>query len=243
MKKLVNSVIVILCTLLLWQLLYWLIASPIVPSPWAVIANFFSSLFGKLPQHIGMSALRVTVSSFFALLIGIPLGIAIGYKASWDKTLSPFIYLSYPIPKLALLPIIMLLFGLGEISKTIMIFLIIFFPIVVDCAGAVKAMDKEIFMVLRAFGAGGKYICAKIIAPGIIPNILVSLKITTGIALSILFFAENFGTQTGLGYLIMTSWQKLDYVNLYTGILTLSLLGFAIFLALDILEKRFTAWK
>jgi NitT/TauT family transport system permease protein len=190
-----------------------------------------------------MSALRVTASSFFALLIGVPLGIAIGYKASWDRVLSPFIYLSYPIPKLALLPIIMLLFGLGEISKTLMIFLIIFFPIVVDCAGAVKAMDKEVFMVLRAFGAGGKYICAKIVAPGIIPDILVSLKITTGIALSILFFAENFGTQTGLGYLIMTSWQKLDYVNLYTGILTLSLLGLAIFLILDILEKKLTAWK
>lgn len=243
MKKLGQGLLILLFTLFVWQMLSLLLASPVLPKPGQILQNFAHTIGGRLPIHIVASFLRVACSMLAALAFGIPLGVAMGYSPRLNRLFSPLLYLSYPIPKLALLPVMMLLFGLGEISKIIMIFLILFFPVTVDIAGSVRAMDKEIFQTMRAFGAKDADIVRRIVLPGIMPAILVSLKVSVGIALSILFFAENYGTQHGLGYLIMTSWQKMDYVNLYTGIFTLSLLGFFIFLFLDWLEDRATVWK
>ncbi len=247
MKKLfddfIKGAMVFVGITVLWFLLYWLVDSVVVPQPLAVVKNFFRGLGTNLPPHIIASFLRVFFSSLLALAIGLPLGILMGYKEKVHAVAAPFLYFSYPIPKLALLPIVMLLFGLGEASKLLMIFLIIFFPIVMDISAGVRNMDQEVFNALRAFGIRNRDIRRRVVLPGLWATILHSLKISTGIALSILFFAENFGTQKGLGYFIMNSWQKLDYLNLYTGIFTLAIMGFLLFFALDLAEKQCTKWK
>ena len=247
MKKLfddfIKGAMVFFVIIVLWFLLYWLADSAVVPQPLAVVKNFFRGLGKNLPPHIFASFLRVFFSSLLALAIGLPLGILMGYKEKVHAVAAPFLYFSYPIPKLALLPIVMLLFGLGEASKLLMIFLIIFFPIVMDISAGVRNMDQEVFNALRAFGIRNRDIRRRVVLPGLWATILNSLKISTGIALSILFFAENFGTQKGLGYFIMNSWQKLDYLNLYTGIFTLAIMGFLLFFALDLAEKQCTKWK
>ena len=243
MKKIGQGLGILLFTLVAWQIVAMILAAPILPYPILVIRRLFSELAGALPLHIAYSLMRIALSVLAALIVGLPLGIAIGYSRALSRWLSPFLYLSYPIPKLALMPIIMLLFGLGETSKTIMIFLILFFPITVDIAGSVRAMNKEVFQTMKAFGAGDMAIARHIILPGVVPAILDSLKVSLGIALSILFFAENYGTRHGLGYYIMNSWQKLDYINLYTGILTLALLGFVLFLILDFIDDKVSAWR
>lgn len=243
MKKLFRGLTILLFTLLLWQIMASIMHSPVLPYPLQVLQNVILTIGQKLPIHTFYSFMRVAISMLAALLVGIPLGIAIGYNNKCHKVLSPFLYLSYPVPKLALLPIIMLLFGLGETSKIIMIFLILFFPVTMDIAANVHQMNKEIFQTMHAFGAKDSAIAKKIILPGVLPAILTSLKVSVGIALSILFFAENYGTKFGLGYLIMTSWQKMDYINLYTGIFTLAILGFCLFLLLDWLEDKVTRWR
>ena len=243
MKKIGKGSCILLFTLLLWQIVAVILASPILPYPVHIIRHFFGALSGSLPVHIAYSLMRIALSVIFSLIVGVPLGIIIGYSHTLSRWLSPFLFLSYPIPKLALLPIIMLLFGLGEMSKTIMIFLILFFPITIEIAGSVRAMDKEIFQTMKAFGVNDTAIARRIILPGVIPAVLDSLKVSLGIALSILFFAENYGTQHGLGYYIMNSWQKMDYTNLYTGIFTLALLGFILFLILDLIDDRVSAWR
>ena len=230
-------------TLGLWAGLALLYQHPTLPPPWTVLANIISDSGAALGLNILASTGRVLCATALALIFGVPCGILIGYSAKWDKYLSPFIYFSYPVPKLALLPILMLLFGLGEISKGLMIFLIIFFPVVMDVTAGVKAMDRNIFEVLRSYGVGGREICIQVIFPGVLPTILNSLKITTGIALSVLFFAENYGTTAGLGYYIMNSWQKMDYVDLYSGVLILAILGFGFFCLIDYVERRVTQWK
>jgi NitT/TauT family transport system permease protein len=243
MKKVLHGLGVLLIALLLWQILAMIVAAPMLPYPIQVLRNLAGAISGSLPLHIAYSLARICISVVISIIVGIPLGIAIGYSPLLNRLLSPFLYLSYPIPKLALLPIIMLLFGLGESSKVIMIFLILFFPITVDIAGSVRAMDKEIFQTMKAFGVGGPAIARKIILPGILPAILDSLKVSIGIALSILFFAENYGTRYGLGYHTMNSWQKMDYLDLYSGIFALSILGFILFLLLDFIYDRVTAWR
>jgi len=244
MKKRLGQILMVLSvSYALWGLLSLLWQTPVLPGPIAVTENLLRSLGQDLPWHIAYSLLRVGAATLLALSVAVPLGILLGYHESWHKILSPFIYFSYPIPKLALLPIIMLLCGLGEASKLLIVFLVIVFPILVDVYGGVAAMDKEMFQVMRSFGLSGRQICLRIILPGTVPAILTSLRVSIGIALSILFFAENYGTRHGLGYYIINSWQKMEYVNIYTGILTLSLLGLIIFLLLDTAESRLTRWR
>ncbi len=242
-EQLVKGLMVFGTILACWFLLYWIVDGPIVPHPFLVAKNFFKGLGTFLPPHILASFLRVFISSILALGLGLPLGTLMGYKQKVHDIAAPFLYFAYPIPKLALLPIVMLLFGLGEVSKLLMIFIIIFFPFVMDISAGVRNMDQEVFNALRAFGIRNRDIRRRVVLSGLWPTILNSLKISTGIALSILFFAENFGTQEGLGYFVMNSWQKLDYINLYTGIVTLAVIGFLIFFLLDLAEKRCTKWK
>lgn len=243
MKNIGKIGLVFGATLILWALLSLLYQHPTLPPPWEVIANIFKEAQGDLWLNIAASALRVILATACGLILGVPLGVIIGYSSLGHKILSPFIYFSYPVPKLALLPILMLLFGLGEISKILMIFLIIFFPIVMDAAAGVKSIDRSIFDMLRSYGIKDKDICLRVVLPGILPAILNSLKVTTGISLSVLFFAENYGTTAGMGYYIMNSWQKMDYVDLYSGVLVLAILGFIIFCLIDAGERRVTKWK
>lgn len=243
MKLLRQTALVIVTSLILWYLLALVLATPALPPPLPVIVNLGHELLHGLCRDVAYSMTRVLASTAAALLLGVPLGILIGYGQRWDRLLSPFLYLSYPVPKLALLPVIMLLLGLGEASKMLMIFLIIFFPVTIDVIAAVKSMDRELLDVLRIFGIRGKTLCLRVILPGLAAPILNSVKITTGIALSVLFFAENYGTRYGLGYYIINSWQKMAYIDMYTGILALALLGFLLFMALDLAEKQVTKWK
>ena len=243
MKKVLRGFGILLFVLLLWQIAAMIADAPILPHPIRVIQHLSVTFFGSMSAHIAFSLMRIGLSVLCAVVIGLPLGIAIGYSHTLSRWLSPFLYLSYPVPKLALLPVIMLFFGLGETSKVIVILLILFFPMTMDIAGSVRAMNKEIFQTMRAFGISGLAIARKVILPGILPAVLDSLKISLGIALSILFFAENYGTRYGLGYHIMNSWQKMDYIDLYTGILALSLLGFVLFLILDLIQDKVSAWR
>ncbi|MDO4542287.1 MAG: ABC transporter permease [Bacillota bacterium] len=243
MKNIAKAVLVFFVTLGLWAFLAILYQHPTLPAPWTVIANIAAVDSQKLWLNIAASAVRVGSASLLALALGVPIGILTGYSRRWSKLLSPLIYFSYPVPKLALLPVLMLLFGLGEISKVLMIFLIIFFPIVMDITAAVRSMDRSIFETLGSYGLGSGAICLRVVLPGIVPATLNSLKVTTGIALSVLFFAENYGTTAGMGYYIMNSWQKMDYVDLYSGIFILSILGFLVFCLIDLAERRLTKWK
>ena len=243
MKQLFKALGVLVFTLLVWAVFALVWGAPTVPAPWNVIVNLADVFRHGMLGNIVASGWRILISSLLALILGVPLGIAVGYKQSVSQILSPFIYFSYPVPKLALLPVLMLLFGLGETSKVLMIFMIIFFPVVMDVTAAVRGMDREIFDVMRSFGLSGGAICRRVILPGLWPTILNSLKVTTGIALSGLFFAENYGTTQGMGYFIMNSWQKMDYLDLYTGVLILALLGFALFCIFDAIERKITSWK
>lgn len=243
MKQIIRILGVFAFTFILWGVFAVIWNHPTVPSPWQVLGNFPAVIKHHMLANIAASFLRILWATLLALALGLPLGLIMGCHKGISQLMSPLIYFSYPVPKLALLPILMLILGLGEISKILMIFLIIFFPIVMDVNATIRAMDEDIFHVMRSFGLSGPSICFRVILPGLTPAIFNSLKVTTGIALSVLFFAENYGTTEGMGYFIMNSWQKMDYVDLYTGVLILAILGFVLFYIFDFLERKVAPWK
>lgn len=228
--------------IIFWYITAFFVNKPIIPYPHNVIKAIFSS-GNNLYIHLFYSIKRMLSGIIISSVIGIPLGIFTGYSRKADEIFSPVVYLTYPLPKIAFLPVIMLFFGLGDFSKVFMIVLIIIFQLIVSVRDSVKNIDSGDYDVLRSLGGNKKDEIFHIIIPAIIPNILTSLRIASGTALSALFFTETFGTVYGIGYYVMDAWTRYNYTEMYAGIFVLSLLGLFIFFMFDISEKILIKWK
>jgi NitT/TauT family transport system permease protein len=230
----------ILTILLLWWIGASFYSSPALPSPLIVVLSFISDLPILVP-HILVSGYRVTYSILLALSLAVPIGL-ISYKERIDSLVSPFIYLLYPIPHIVLLPIIILLFGIGDASKIFLISMIVFFQILVTTRDAARNVSDYYILSLRSLGANELDVFRHVIFPATLPKILTAMRISIGTAIAVLFFAESFATSNGLGYFILDSWSRADYKSLYAGIISMALLGFSLYLLIEYLEKRFCRW-
>jgi len=229
--------------IILWYTVSLILKLSIIPSPFAVFINIVQIFKAKIEIHVLYSLRRILEGIAISILIGVPLGFIMGYFEKVDKVLSPLMYFAYPIPKIALLPIIMVLFGLGEASKLIMIVLIIIFQIIITSRDAVKDIPQETFRSLQSLGASKLQIFTEIVAPASLPEVLTATRLALGTAISILFFTETFGTKYGMGYFIMDSWMRVNYLDMYSGIIVLSFIGFCLFISIDIAEKRICSWR
>jgi len=229
--------------IIVWQAVAMLLKIPIIPTPTAVFTDILQIFQSRMEIHLLYSLGRIIAGIAISILLGVSLGLLMGYFAKADKILSPLIYFTYPVPKIALLPIVMLLFGLGEASKLIMIVLIIVFQIIITARDAVKNIPQEIFRSLQSLGAGRRQIFSEIIIPASLPEVITATRLALGTAVSILFFTETFGTEYGMGYFIMDAWMRVNYLDMYAGIVMLSILGFCLFSALDVAEKYLCSWR
>ncbi len=224
--------------LALWQVLGMLWPVAFVPTPITIAANIGEKFFSKIALHLAFSLWRIAAGLAISVIIGVPLGLCMGYFPAWNKRLSPLVYFTYPIPKIALLPLIMLLFGLGELSKILMIVLIVLFQIIVSTRDAVSGIPKEIFYGMTSLGAGRGDVIKRVVLPASLPALLTSIRVSLGTALSVLFFTETFGTQYGLGYFIMDAWMRVNYADMFSGIVILGAVGLLLFGLVDGLERR-----
>lgn len=229
--------------LAVWYMLSKLLKIPIIPSPIDVFVCLSQIFFTKMVVHVVFSTWRIVAGVLSALILGVPIGLCMGYFQRWDKLLSPLVYFQYPIPKIALLPIVMLIFGLGEFPKIIMIVLIVIFQIVVAVRDTVKNIPEETYYPLYSIGGTHLDIFKEIVIPASLPKLLTSLRIAMGTAISVLFFTETFGTEQGMGYFIMDAWMRVNYLEMYAGIVVLSMMGFLLFVTIDYLERRLCPWK
>ena len=196
----------------------------------------------NLGIHAIASACRILEGLFIALLIAVPTGLLLANYPKLNKICSPLLYFTYPVPKLALLPVVMLLLGIGEAAKIAMIVMILVFQLIVSIRDAALHIPREDFHVLISLGANKRQILRWITLPAILPETLTAIRVAIGTAASVLFFTETFGTDRGMGFYIVDSWMRLAYGEMYAGIFVLSLLGFILFFTIDILEKRVCKW-
>ncbi|OAB39009.1 ABC transporter permease [Paenibacillus macquariensis subsp. defensor] len=226
-----------------WYIAYLLINHSILPSPIAVYASM-GHLEGKeVWLDVCYSLFRVFAGVLLALMIGMSIGLLMGRSRIWNKILDPVVYLTYPIPKIALLPVVMLFFGLGETSKILMIMLILLFQVIISVRDGVKAIPDNTYDVLTSIGASATQKFWHVTLPGALSVILSTIRISLGTAISVLFFTEIYGTEHGMGYFIMDAWLRMDYTEMYAGIMLFSLVGFVLFLLVDYLDYRFMKWR
>jgi ABC-type nitrate/sulfonate/bicarbonate transport system permease component len=227
----------------IWEVSALLLDSMALPEPWLVFLDTSRKIAdGSLLDDLAISSLRALLGIFLALATAVPLGLAIGAEDGLRRRLSPFIYLLYPVPHVVLLPLIIILFGIGNFSKIFLIALIVFFQILVTTRDAAKNIHRNYFFSMQSLGASRWQMYRHVILPATVPKIMTAMRISIGTAVAILFFVESFATTTGLGYIIMDSWGRADYVALYTGISCMAALGFSLYLILDRLERRICAW-
>ncbi len=247
MKRLMNRICLFLEGFLLiniiWYIGYLAVHSTVIPNPITVYQNFGEVLADDILIHILASLERVGLGLGLSLFVGIPLGILMAYSNYANKFLYPLVYFSYPIPKTALLPIAMLLWGMRDGSKIAIIFLIIVFQVIVAVRDSVHNIDSSLYLVTVSAGASKMQIIRHITLPAILPELLTSLRVSLGTAVSVLFFVEGYGTRYGMGYYIVDAWSRIDYSGMYSGIIVISIVGFALFAAVDFISVKLCPWR
>lgn len=228
--------------LIIWEALHLLLKTHTVPSPFETV-GYLLTIPVALLEHSGASVLRVAAAVAISVAVGVPAGIFLGINKRAKKLLSPLLYFIYPIPKIAFLPVFMLLFGLGNVSKVIIIVFIIVFQIMLSVRDGVDQIDPVYFKVMDSYCASLKQRYRYLVFPAVLPQIFSGLRISIGISLASLFFAENYATQYGIGYFILSAWTKMNYEEMFSGILTLGFIGILLFFILDKAEALFVPWK
>ncbi len=216
----------------------------IMPYPWDVLPVFVREMQGDLWLHTRVSAGRVLKAIALAVLIATPVGLGLGQIRVLNRIFSPLIGLVHPIPKIVFLPVILVVMGVGENSKVFLIALILFFQILVVVRDEAASLRPELIQSVRSLGAGRRALFRYVYLPASLPAVLTALRVSVGTAIAVLFIAEQYSTRAGLGYYIVTlTWQRLRFDRMYAGILAMSLLGLALYMAVDVLERIVGRWR
>ncbi|QQO10425.1 ABC transporter permease [Breznakiella homolactica] len=244
LRKAAGIAAVLAAIVLLWSLAAAVMKRPFLPGPGtAAQALVRLGAAGVLARHLGASISRIFWAFTASFIPAAALGLAAGRSPRINAVVSPVIYILHPLPKAAFLPIIMLILGLGEASKIFLLGFIIFSQILVAARDSSKRVPEELIASVRSLGAGRTGIIRHVIIPSALPDLFTSVRVSLGTAVAVLFLAETFATDTGLGYLIIDAWTRIAYPEMYAAIMALSLLGLLLFGLVDILEKILCPWN
>ncbi|MDI9222168.1 taurine ABC transporter permease TauC [Pantoea sp. EA-12] len=226
-----------------------LVAPLFLPPPQQVlqklllIASPQGFMDATLWQHLGASLTRMLVALFFAALIGIPVGIAMGLSPAIRGLLDPLIELYRPVPPLAYLPLMVIWFGIGETSKILLIYLAIFAPVTLSTLAGVKNAQQVRIRAAQALGASRWQLLRYVILPGALPEILTGLRIGLGVGWSTLVAAELIAATRGLGFMVQSAGEFLATDVVLAGIAVIALIAFSLELGLRALQRRLTPWN
>ena len=206
-----------------------------------VMSNMIQN--GQLEKHVWASLQRLFWGILFGGVPALMLGIAMGMYRTLRVIVEPVIMATYPIPKSAILPLILLIFGLGEASKIVMVATGVFYPILINAMAGVLEINKIYFDVGRNFGAGRWQVFRTVALPGALPLIMTGVKLGVGLGLVLIAIAEMVGAKSGLGYMIWNAWEILSVETMYVGLISIAVLGLVFTLLLNELERIIVPWK
>jgi ABC-type nitrate/sulfonate/bicarbonate transport system permease component len=214
------------------------------PIPSAILAELVALLAsGELLINLGRTLQRVAIGFGLGAVPAILLGLAMGLSPVLTAVLRPIIAVIYPIPKIALFPLIMLMFGLGETSKWVIVAIAVFFQVFFSTLAGVANIDRIYLDVADNFGASRWQAYRWIAMPAALPFIFTGCQLGIGMALIVVVVAEQFGTKTGLGYMIWRSWQVFEVRDMFVGLMMVAIVGYGIQLAMAGLERWIIRWK
>lgn len=236
----------ILTLLVLWETLprLGLVDVTFLP-PFSEVAEAFGRLLrsGELIQHLLASTGRALAGLIIAIAIGIPLGLAIGWYRWLGDALDPLIEMFRNTAPLALLPVFVLILGLGETSKIALVIYSSLWPILLNTISGVRNVDPLLIKSARSMGLPARRLFTRVILPASTPTIFTGLRIGGAYSILVIIAAEMVGAKAGLGYLVNYTQFNFQIPEMYAGIITLSVIGLLFNHAILRIERRVTAWK
>ena len=240
------SILSPLTLLFLWELLARLnwIDVRLFSCPSFILQTLLPLLLsGELLYNTWVSMQRVIWGFLAGSIPGIFLGISMGLSPVLRSAIEPMIAATYPIPKLALMPLILLIFGLGETSKIFTIAIGVFYLVVINTMAGVLNIDKIYMDVAKNFGASRKDFYLTVAFPGALPMIFAGLKLGMGMALILIVAAELSAAKAGIGWMIWRAYDMFDIEQMFVALIMLSVLGYFFSILLDIIERWVLPWK
>lgn len=220
------------------------ISNLVLPAPSEVLAAFVQLWrSGELWAHLGASLSRLIMGWTLGTVLGVAFGFAIALFAPVRASLTPLVAAIFPVPKIALLPLFIIWFGIGESSKVGLILFGTFFPTVIATYGGVDNVDRSLIRMGQSFGLSRLEIARKILLPGAMPAILSGMRITSAIAIILIVAAELIAAQKGIGAYIQMAGSLFATDQLIAGVLVLSALGLTVSCLITLAERWLLRWR
>ena len=241
-RRIIGYVFAVVFIIAGWWITALLMNSPALPTPAATVGVLAQNTPTLVP-YFWTSAYRVIVSLVIGTALAVPIAHIFARSRTLDALFAPVLYLLYPIPKVVLLPILLVLLGLADAPKIALISLTVFFQVLVAVRDSVKIVPESAVLSIRSLGGSRWDEYRHVVIPATMPAVFTSLRIGVGTAIAVLFIAEAMAGSTGLGYFIMQSWSMVNYPRMFAGIIALALLGVVLYAIFDIIERRLTRWR
>lgn len=236
----------VVAALVAWQLVALARVKPalILPGPTDVIGAF-KSLFSTsaIWTDLWTSAEELLVGLLLATVLGLPVGLLIGWYKRVSYALNPFVNFLYATPRIALTPLLIIWLGIGSSSKIAIVFLMAFFPILINTAQGVQALEQGAVRVAKCFGASDLQLFSTVALPGTVPFIASGLRLAVGQALIGVFVAELSGAQHGIGLMMSTAGQQFQTAKVFAGLFIFAFAGVSLTALLRRVERHFAAWR
>jgi ABC-type nitrate/sulfonate/bicarbonate transport system permease component len=235
-----------ICLLIVWQVLLMLGFGDrrFIPTPSDIALRFWRLIEnGELAWHTGVTLLRV----FVGYVIGAVPAVAIGLLMAMFKPVriffDPLIAALFPIPKIALMPLLLLAFGFGDASKIALVAIAVFFPVIVNTYVGAANIEKIYWDVAKNYGASQAVMFTRVVFFGALPMIFAGLRIALAVSFIVLVAAEFVATKSGIGYMIWNSWELLQVDIMFVGIVTIGILGLITSALFQEIERKVVPWK
>lgn len=233
----------ILAFLAVWQAGVMLFKAPayLLPAPTVIVQTFIDN-FPKLAYQGWITAYEMLLGYGLAVVIGIPLAIAITSSQHFDRFVTPTMLFFQVVPKVAIAPLFLVWFGVGVTPKILVAFLISFFPIVIDAAVGLRSMSSEMTDLARSMGASGMQVFAQFRLPTSLPYLFSGLKVAATLAVAGAVVGEFVGADKGLGYLLLVTNSNMETALMFATIVALTMIGLVFFYAVEFLEALLIPW-
>jgi len=215
-----------------------------LPSPLQILVALRDlAASGELARHFAASLTRIGIGWLIGAAAGVLVGGLIGLFSTWRSAGLPFISALFPIPKIALLPLLILWLGIGETSKVATIALGVLFPMAISAYAGVDSVPRNLVRMAQSFDVPFLRIVGNVILPGMLPSVLAGCRISASIALILVVAAEMIGANEGIGALVLTAGNLMQTDRLMAGIVAISILGLVIGAGISWLERALLGWR
>jgi len=230
--------------LVAWQLLAMRGAPDYVLAPLDIVKHFVAALGTRELYADAWASLARALPGFaIGTLFGIALGLAAGIRRAFDELLSPLVFLTYPVPKIVMLPLFMLWFGIGDVSKVMIIALACFYPAFINAYYGARATPRILVWSARNMGADDEQIFRRVVLPGALPQIFAGMRVALALSFIVMFATEMINARSGLGHLIREAENSMRFDLMYVSLVTIAILGYAGDRLLRYTRRRTLPWE